>query len=382
MLLRSSSTPVLGSLLHPSSFSEAPNKDFDISHKHTSSAPDHHLNKISFLHGSHHNFSAFSCNSSPITSSINGVFFELDRDSNSSRGFRRARSAGNLEGLAAASCDEMQDFVLPLRSLRRSSGSILRTIPSFSIYNLTNEYENEEEVEDSKDEIDGELGEKDGLLERSVTIGDNIMALGGSGEFSFGKNMDLIEEEEVGLNEMPNLSVEEVGEPLGSSLFLARGLGIDVGFGGGGSDFTQKQISAGEPQDGSNIEKYYKQMVIENPCNPLFLRNYAQFLYQTKGDLQGAEEYYSRALLSDPGDGEILSQYAKIIWELHRDYERASGYFERAVQVAPEDSHILAAYASFLWETENEEEEEDIPPQGLVGVPYFQYRAMSSSVTA
>ncbi|KAF6157914.1 hypothetical protein GIB67_015230 [Kingdonia uniflora] len=230
----------------------------------------------------------------------------------------------------------MQDFVRPLRSLRRSSGSILRTIPSFSMHNSTNEYENEEEVEDSKDEIDGELGEKGGLLERSVTIGDNIMALGGSGEFSFGKNMDLIKEEEVCLNEMRNLSVEDVGEPLGSFLFLTRGLGIDVGFGGGGGDFIQKHISAGEPQDGSNIEEYYKQMVIENPCKPLFLRNYAQFLYQNNGDLRGAEEYYSRALLSDPRDGEILSQYAKIIWELHRDYERASGYFERAVQVAPE----------------------------------------------
>jgi predicted ATPase len=27
-------------------------------------------------------------------------------------------------------------------------------------------------------------------------------------------------------------------------------------------------------------EEYYKKMVQENPGNPLFLRNYAQFLYQ------------------------------------------------------------------------------------------------------
>ncbi|KAI3801100.1 hypothetical protein L1987_29202 [Smallanthus sonchifolius] len=94
-------------------------------------------------------------------------------------------------------------------------------------------------------------------------------------------------------------------------------------------------------------------------------RNYAQFLYQSKQDLQGAEEYYSRAILVDPNDGEILSQYAKLLWELHRDKERATTYFERAIQAASEDSHVHAAYASFLWETEGEEEEgyySNIPP--------------------
>ncbi|MBA0549292.1 hypothetical protein Golob_020329 [Gossypium lobatum] len=98
-------------------------------------------------------------------------------------------------------------------------------------------------------------------------------------------------------------------------------------------------------------------MVEENPGNPLFLGNYAQFLYQSKRDLQGAEEYYSRAILVDPKDGETLSQYAKLVWELHRDEERASSYFERAVQVSPQDSHVHAAYASFLWETEEDGDE-------------------------
>ncbi|KAL7212744.1 hypothetical protein ACSBR2_015428 [Camellia fascicularis] len=64
-------------------------------------------------------------------------------------------------------------------------------------------------------------------------------------------------------------------------------------------------------------------MVEENPSNPLFLRNYAQFLYQSKRDLQGAEQYYSRAVLADPADGEIISQYAKLVWELHHDQDKA-----------------------------------------------------------
>lgn len=31
-----------------------------------------------------------------------------------------------------------------------------------------------------------------------------------------------------------------------------------------------------------NVEEYYKRMIEENPCNPLVLRNYAQFLCQVR----------------------------------------------------------------------------------------------------
>ena len=89
---------------------------------------------------------------------------------------------------------------------------------------------------------------------------------------------------------------------------------------------------------------HYKKMIEEDPCNGIFLRNYAQFLYrvssslicstanlgtlsdlaekqsnkqshlfrhhfQVKRDYRRAEEYYSRAILADPDDGELLSEY-------------------------------------------------------------------------
>ncbi|CAN1144872.1 hypothetical protein LINPERPRIM_LOCUS16865 [Linum perenne] len=116
-----------------------------------------------------------------------------------------------------------------------------------------------------------------------------------------------------------------------------------------------------------NAEEYYKRMVEENPNSALVLRNYAQFLYQSKGDLQGAEEYYSRAILADPGDGEIMSQYAKLVWEVHHDQEKASSYFERSAQASPADSQVLAAYASFLWETEEDDDEETDPSGQFLG---------------
>ncbi|XP_043704224.1 uncharacterized protein LOC122654280 [Telopea speciosissima] len=359
MMLRSSSTPVLGSLL---SSSETPNRDFENSSSNNNKHPlssDHTLKKISFSHGGHPHFSAFSCNSSPISHTV-VTFSDFDREpsSASSRGFRRARSDGNLEGLAAASCDFDDYTTKPLsRTSRRPSMSVLETIPSFSIYSSRDGSEVEDEDEEEKEE---NMDQRDGLLGRSVTIGDFIAAVE-SGEFSFGRNnnMGLIVEEEhsYGMGEEKKL----VSPPL----YLARGIGIEVGglgggagggggYGGGG--FSPDRSGEGGGREGSQIEEYYKKRVEENPCNPLFLRNYAQFLYQSKGDLRGAEEYYSRAILVDPTDGEIMSQYAELLWKLYHDQDRASNYFERAVQAAPEDNHVLAAYASFLWETKDEEE--------------------------
>ncbi|OMP03216.1 RNA-processing protein, HAT helix [Corchorus olitorius] len=137
---------------------------------------------------------------------------------------------------------------------------------------------------------------------------------------------------------------------------------------------------AGDHKHKHGVEEYYKRMVEENPGNPLFLGNYAQFLYQSKGDLEGAEEYYGRAILADPKDGGTLSQYAKLVWDLHHDHERASTYFERAVQASPQDSHVHAAYASFLWETEEDVDEECMVPSDIDSKPpQFHHGALATA---
>ncbi|XP_024982651.1 uncharacterized protein LOC112519011 [Cynara cardunculus var. scolymus] len=106
------------------------------------------------------------------------------------------------------------------------------------------------------------------------------------------------------------------------------------------------------------VEEYYKSMVNKNRGDSLLLSNYARYLQQTKGDLEGAEEYYSRAIQADGEDGEVISEYAQLVWELHRDQHKAASYFERAVEAAPANSHVLAAYAKFLWEVEGEDGDE------------------------
>lgn len=153
-----------------------------------------------------------------------------------------------------------------------------------------------------------------------------------------------------------NLDYEEDNIPVTSPLHLAAGLRIGDNLVGGGSpvDYT----AAVSDMDG-NAEEYYMRMIKENPHNPELLRNYAQFLSQSKGDLQGAEEYYSRAILADPTDGETISHYAILTWQLHRDKHKASSYFKRAVQASPEDSDVLAAYARFLWQTAEEDEDKE-----------------------
>lgn len=161
-------------------------------------------------------------------------------------------------------------------------------------------------------------------------------------------------------------------------LFLARGLGIDriaSGFFTAGADLKGCGASMEEQQDEAVVaalDAQYKTMVDEQPGNALFLRNYAQFLHEAKGDTARAEEYYSRAMLADPSDGEIMSQYARLVWEVHHDPERCLGYFQKSVQAAPLDSHVLAAYASFLWE---QDDDEDCGDQGTAGGAAAQERA-------
>ena len=66
------------------------------------------------------------------------------------------------------------------------------------------------------------------------------------------------------------MQIEE-GKLLGPSQYIEAGLGTDVAY-----------LTADESGRGGDFEEYYKKMVEENPNNPLFLRNYAQFLCQVR----------------------------------------------------------------------------------------------------
>ncbi|XP_074305063.1 uncharacterized protein LOC141639994 isoform X1 [Silene latifolia] len=106
--------------------------------------------------------------------------------------------------------------------------------------------------------------------------------------------------------------------------------------------------------DGINVntdelESYYKRMINDKPSDPTFLNKYAQYLYESKGDLEDAKEYYSRAVLVEPQNGEMLSQFHTLLWELYHDRGQTLNYLERAIEAVPQDCNVLAAYARILW---------------------------------
>ncbi|CAK7333899.1 unnamed protein product [Dovyalis caffra] len=375
----SSSTPVLGSLL--SSFSDSPNNssnnhhhDINTTIKHS---PIHHqsLNKLPYHQTGCLGLTTIPCNSSPISPS----FAEISDRSH--QGFRRAQSDGNLRGLLDYSSSNHNEQCYNSNQTKKFSGRskclMLETIPSFSFRNFPGHGEDDDEEEE---ESDIQYEEEREELEENVTMEREHYGLRNKME-----NMVLNEEVSV-MDRIWKVNFEEERQSISEGMHLARGLGIDCGSngnggsggfggasGGGGGDFD----SGGDGGDIHGTEEYYKRMVQENPGNPLFLRNYAQFLFQMKRDLQGAEEYYSRAILADPKDGEILSQYARLEWELHQDQSRASSYFERAVQASPEDSHVHAAYASFLWETEDNDDKSNVLKDFNAKPPPFHEGAAS-----
>lgn len=247
MLLRSSSTPAIGTLL--SSVSDSPN-----------SAHHHHFNLTSF-----------SCNSSSPNSHSASGFIEFNPGSKSLglKAIRRAWSDGNLEGLVDSSCDmeEFRNSVAPRTSSSyQDNNSMLETAPSFSIFHSG---------------ILDFQGSDQEPLERTITIGENIESMMGGGDFCFGKkSMGLIEEkgeeEEEGLDGIQSLRVEEQVRPASPPMYLAAGLGVHAA--GFGWDAWDDELSMANIDESGNGEEYYKRMVDEYPCHPLFLRNYAQAL--------------------------------------------------------------------------------------------------------
>ncbi|KAI5075729.1 hypothetical protein GOP47_0009805 [Adiantum capillus-veneris] len=129
-------------------------------------------------------------------------------------------------------------------------------------------------------------------------------------------------------------------------------------WGGNGRGHDGPIVSSHGEADPSDL--YYRKLLQLDPQNPLLLRNYAQYLSETKHDYEKSEEYYERAILACPSDGEVLSTYAKHLWDVHKDVERAADYFDQAVKAAPGDCYVLASHASFLWQSEEDEESIDV----------------------
>lgn len=230
MMLRSSSTPVLGSLL--SSYSETPQKH---------PAPNNHHIKISSNHNGGFQNIAKSVTNSPSVSGIKNSF-------------RRVQSDGNLEELGKFSCTNADEFTFS--DLKVAQKPILEAIPSFS---SGEGYDSDGEVEGNYDRfVMRNLVSQE--VRRSVNGYDDVGSFRGEGKMYLAAG---------------------TGVP-------ATGIPDGGGCGGGGGrscrpvDFSRDGGDSG----GLSMEQHYKNMLEQSPGNSLFLRNYAHFLHQVSPQYQ------------------------------------------------------------------------------------------------
>lgn len=236
MMLTSLSTPDLGSLLVSSSSSSSHNV-FD--------APVQlpPLGKLP----------AISCSSSPVSPSVVNTFHDKG---GGGLGFRRVQSEGNLAS---------EGNQVPPHVATRPHGSmkILDSIPSFSFDNAGREYEEEEDDEGSEvDDLD--CGE--------VVVRNGVMSVGNLGSIELDKKRDGFCHEAMYLAK--GLGIHGNG---GHGFYDYKG-GIDGGSGRHGG--SSSRSGRGGDGHGLDLEGYYEKMVEEDPGNPLFLGNYAQFLFK------------------------------------------------------------------------------------------------------
>ncbi|KAG6576080.1 hypothetical protein SDJN03_26719, partial [Cucurbita argyrosperma subsp. sororia] len=253
MLLRSSSTPLLRSLLPP-----------DHLHHHHDAVGKHSPSP------SHSPF-AFRCNNKPLSFS--------DHHRAAPTGFRRTHSEGNLITLSHASdvIDVHEDpfsfdsfnFKPSNKLSHRPNRSVLETIPSFSFYGSrarTEEEDDEDDDQHADPEEDEVALENFGVHNRmdAAIVTPGVRAM---------------EQAWTRMNSGDGIGF--VGD-LQKEMHLARGPG---GGGGGGGGGGRRRSGGGGGGEQHGMEEYYKKMVVENPGNALVLSNYAEFLYQARSKL-------------------------------------------------------------------------------------------------
>ncbi|GJT85127.1 hypothetical protein Tco_1066844 [Tanacetum coccineum] len=144
MMLRSSSTPLLGSLISSVS-SESLNNHH---HDPFKSSPIHKFSFHQTPSPASQHFTTISCSSSPMSPSFGNS------------GIRRAQSEGNLDSLISSihgsNDDEFSFFNAPKKHSNRLHSTMLETIPSFSYHNSRFKSDGDETSDDEEIEEDGE----------------------------------------------------------------------------------------------------------------------------------------------------------------------------------------------------------------------------------
>eukprot|EP00246_Nothoceros_aenigmaticus_P003960 TRINITY_DN151_c0_g1_i1.p1 TRINITY_DN151_c0_g1~~TRINITY_DN151_c0_g1_i1.p1 ORF type:complete len:484 (-),score=45.72 TRINITY_DN151_c0_g1_i1:752-2203(-) len=68
------------------------------------------------------------------------------------------------------------------------------------------------------------------------------------------------------------------------------------------------------------------------------------------------DAYYQRMLQVHPGNALLLRNYARFLHEVQKDAHRAEEYYERAILANPGDGELLAMYGKVIWENHRDQE--------------------------
>ncbi|XP_074585990.1 uncharacterized protein LOC141841707 [Curcuma longa] len=283
MMLRSSSTPILGSL-------HLAGDGLSVQHLHPVAC--HHL--------------------SPASDGLHDA----------PRGIRRTSSDGNIRSILS---DE--EHRPPLRcsssSSSRRSNYVLESIPSFSLYNPNVVAEEEEEEEGEDGGANREGSDTVGSL-RSIgsggaalpplflarglgidRVGSDLFAAGDCGDFCGdfggcgGGKCDVLTGSGGDQSDAETYYKKMVEENPSDALFLRNY-----------AEFLYQTKG-----DLRRAEEYYSRAILAAPGDGEILSQYAKIVWELHHDGERASIYFQQAVRASPQDSHVLAAYAGFLWE-------------------------------------------------------------------
>jgi tetratricopeptide (TPR) repeat protein len=102
-------------------------------------------------------------------------------------------------------------------------------------------------------------------------------------------------------------------------------------------------------------DRYFEEVLANNPTNALALNNYAYYLSERDEKLNRAKELSEKSLSLEPDNSSYLDTYGWILYKLG-DLEGAEKYIKMSLEKSPESAEVLEHYGDLLFEKGNTKE--------------------------
>lgn len=102
-------------------------------------------------------------------------------------------------------------------------------------------------------------------------------------------------------------------------------------------------------------DRYFEEVLANNPTNALALNNYAYYLSERDEKLNRAKELSEKSLSLEPDNSSYLDTYGWILYKLG-DLEGAEKYIKMSLEKSPESAEVLEHYGDILFKKGNTKE--------------------------